>query len=106
MRPYDLTPAAAADLRSIARHTLRQWGARQQRRYARELEACCHAIADRTAVSRSFSDRCPQVRVMHCRHHYIFHVCPSGRKPLVIAVLHEHMDLPARLEGRLAPRTA
>lgn len=40
MRPYDLTPAAAADLRDIARHTLRQWGARQQRRYARQLEAC------------------------------------------------------------------
>ena len=105
MGPYDLTPAAAADLRSIARHTLRQWGARQQRRYAGQLEACCHAIGDRTAVSRSFSDRNPHVQVVHCRHHYIFYLRPSGRTPLVIAVLHERMDLPARLKGRLDPRT-
>ena len=103
MRLYDLTPAAAADLRNIARHTLQQWGTRQQRRYADQLESCCHAIGNQTAVSRSFSDRYPHVRVVRCRHHYKFYVRPSGRKPLVIAVLHERMDLPARLKGRLDP---
>ena len=103
MRLYDLTPAAATDLRSIARHTHQQWGARQQRRYAGQLEACCHAIGNQTAVSRPFSDRYPHVQVMRCGHHYMFHVRPSGRKPLVIAVLHERMDLPARLKGRLDP---
>ena len=40
---------------------------------------------------------------MHCLHHYLFHVLPTEQKPLVIAVLHEHMDLPARLERRLSP---
>jgi hypothetical protein len=43
---YELTPAAEADLREIARYTLRQWGVRQQRRYARQLEACFQGIAD------------------------------------------------------------
>jgi plasmid stabilization system protein ParE len=38
MLPYELTPAAEADVRDIARYTLRQWGVRQQRRYARLLE--------------------------------------------------------------------
>ena len=103
MQAYDLTPAAAADLRSIARYTFREWGPRQQRRYARQLEACCRAIGEGAAVSRTCSDRYPQVRVMHCRHHYIFHMCPSGRRPLIIAVLHERMDLVARLERRLVP---
>ena len=103
MRPYGLTPAAAADLRSIARHTLRQWGARQQQRYARELEACCKQIGERTAISRTFSERNPGVRVMHCRHHYIFFTSPGESRPLIIAVLHERMDLPARLKSRLAP---
>lgn len=101
MRSYDLTPAAASDLRDIARHTLRQWGPRQQQRYARELETCCQAIGDRTAISRIFSDRCPSVQVMHCRHHYIFYLTPSGRKPVIIAFLHERMDLTARLRERL-----
>ena len=103
MQAYDLTPAAAADLRSIARYTLREWGARQQQRYARQLEACCRAIGEDDAVSRTFSDRHPQVRVTHCRRHYIFHMRPPGRRPLIIAVLHERMDLLARLERRLAP---
>jgi plasmid stabilization system protein ParE len=40
MIPYDLTPAAEADLREIARYTRRQWGAAQSRRYAQLLAAC------------------------------------------------------------------
>lgn len=102
MLPYDITPAAAADLRGIARHTLDQWGPRQQQRYARQLETCCHAIGDRSAVSRTFSDRYPSVQVMRCRHHYIFYVNPVGRNPLIIAFLHERMDLTTRLETRLS----
>lgn len=102
MRPYDLMPAAAADLRNIARYTLRQWGVRQQRRYARQLEACLHAIGDSTTVSRAFSNRYPQVQVTHCQHHHIFYVRPNGQKPRIIAVLHERMDLVARLVERLA----
>ena len=103
MQAYDLTPAAAADLRSIARYTFREWGARQQQRYARQLEACCRAIGEGAAASRAFSDRHPQMRVTRCRHHYIFHMRPPGRRPLIIAVLHERMDLLARLERRLMP---
>jgi plasmid stabilization system protein ParE len=30
MLPYELTPAAEADLEAIAEYTLRQWGAEQQ----------------------------------------------------------------------------
>ena len=101
MLPYDITPAAASDLRGIARHTLKQWGPRQQQRYARQLETCCHAIGNRTAITRTFSGRYPSVHVMRCRHHYIFHISPTGRNPLIIAFLHERMDLTAHLEKRL-----
>ena len=59
---YDLTPAAEADLREIARYTLRRWGARQQR-YARQLAACFRRIAEGRARSKTFSERYPQVRV-------------------------------------------
>ena len=59
MVPYELTPAAEADLREVARYTLRQWGVRQQRRYARQLEACFRGIADGRLRSRDFSERYP-----------------------------------------------
>lgn len=71
MVPYDLTPAAEADLRDIVRYTLRQWGARQAQRYVRLLEAGLRMIAEGRAVSRTFSERYPQVWVTRCEHHYI-----------------------------------
>lgn len=101
MLSYELTSAAASDLRDIARHTLTQWGPRQQQRYARQLERCCQAIGGRTALSRTFSERHPSVYVMRCQHHYVFYLDPAKRNPVIIAFLHERMDLTARLERRL-----
>jgi plasmid stabilization system protein ParE len=100
--PYELTPAAEADLREIARYTLRQWGVRQQRRYARLLEACFRGIAEGSARSRNFSERYPQVRVTQCQHHYVFYLHPEGEKPRIIALLHERMDLVTRIGERLS----
>jgi plasmid stabilization system protein ParE len=102
MQPYDLTRAAEADLREIARYTLRQWGARQQRRYAGLLAACFQGIAHNTVTSRTFSARYPQVRFTRCERHYVFYFLPEGQKPRILAVLHERMDFLARLADRLA----
>jgi len=102
MLPYELTPSAEADLREIARYTLRQWGERHQRRYARLLAACFLGIAEGNVRVRNFSERYPQVRVARCQHHYAFYVHPEGQKPLILAVLHEQMNLLARLGARLS----
>jgi len=37
-----------------------------------------------------------------CEHHYVFYLRPDGQKPHILAVLHEHMDLLARLDDRLS----
>lgn len=103
MLPYELTPDAERDLREIARYTLRQWGARQQRRYASLLEAGFRALAQRRIVPRPFFPAYPDVFVSHCEHHYIFYLHPEGQKPRIFAVFHENMDLLARLAERLAP---
>jgi plasmid stabilization system protein ParE len=102
MLPYELTPAAEADLQEIARYTLRQWGVRQQQRYARQFEACFRGIAEGNLRSRDFSERYPQVRVTRCQHHYVFYVHTAGQKPRIFAVLHERMDLLARIGERLS----
>ena len=103
MVPYELTLDAERDLREIARYTLWQWGARQQRRYASLLEAGFRAIAQQRIVPRPFSLAYPDVFVSHCAHHYIFYLHPEGQKPRIVAVFHENMDLLARLAERLAP---
>jgi plasmid stabilization system protein ParE len=99
---YDITPAARQDIRGIWIYTAKQWGERQADRYTGRLEMCFQGLAEGRTRSRSFSERVPQVRVPRCQHHYIFYVQPEGRKPLVIAVLHERMDMLARLGERLS----
>ena len=102
MPPYELTPAAEADLQEIARYTLRQWEEKQAIRYASLLETGFRKIADGSATSRSFSQRYPQVRVTRCERHYIFYLHPEGRAPRIIAVSHERMDMIAKISSRLS----
>jgi toxin ParE1/3/4 len=102
MIPYDITPAAEADLREIARYTRRQWGQAQSRRYARTLASCFQNIAAGEAVQRSFSDHFPDLLTTRCEHHFIFYLHPEEQKPQIVAVLHEHMDLISRLRDRLS----
>jgi toxin ParE1/3/4 len=101
MQPYVLTPSAEDDLKDIARYTLKQWGKKQSLHYANLLETCFLEIADRTTHSRSFSERYPQIRVTRCERHYIFYIHPEGKRPCIIAVLHERMDKITRLKNRL-----
>ena len=102
MPSYELTPAAEADLREIARYTLRQWGTRQQQRYANLLAECFRRIAKGRVRPRTFSEQYPQVRVTRCQEHYVFYLHPEGQNPLIVAVLHGRMDLLARLGERLS----
>jgi toxin ParE1/3/4 len=101
VRPYVLTQLAAKDLKEIARYTLNLWGKKQSLQYANLLEKRFHEIVDRTAISRSFSNLYPQIRVTYCEHHYIFYVHDKGERPCILAVLHERMDLVSRLQDRL-----
>lgn len=101
MLPYELIPAAEADLKAIARYTFDQWGKNQSLLYARQLENHFREIAARTARSRAFSQNYPEVRVSRCRHHYIFFIHSEGHLLRIIAVLHERMDMLHRLGSRL-----
>jgi plasmid stabilization system protein ParE len=102
MRPYDLTPDADADLENIARYTLVEWGEEQAERYLDRIEKQFLMIADRQIVPRQFSTRFPQVLVTRCQRHYIFYLHPEGEKPHIIAVLHERMDMIAKISHRLS----
>jgi plasmid stabilization system protein ParE len=100
MVSYDLTPEAEEDLKGIIRYTIEQWGIEQAQHYADLLEAGCQKIADETAIPRTFSQKYPDVFVTKSEHHFIFYLWRSSR-PLIIAILHERMDLVNRLKSRL-----
>lgn len=98
---YALTSDAEADLRGIIRHTRKEWGAAQVRSYVAKLEAGITRVAAGQGAFRELDALYPALRVARCEHHYIFCLPRENAPALIVAILHERMDLMARLAGRL-----
>jgi len=100
--PYVLTAAAEADLRGIVRYTRQQWGDAQVRAYMDKLERGIARLAAGQGTSKDLGALYPALRMAYCEHHYIFCLQREHAPPLIVAILHERMDLMMRLAGRLA----
>jgi toxin ParE1/3/4 len=98
---YELAEAADADLLAVAHYTISTWGAEQVRRYESLLESHFKDIGRKKARTRVFLKHRPELLVSRIGHHYVFHLVRNGQCPLILAVLHESMDLMNRLRVRL-----
>ena len=101
MRPYELTAEADADILAIAHYTISTWGSEQAQRYEALLEKHLCAIGQPQARARIFLKHRPELFVSRMEHHYVFHLARKNQCPLILAVLHENMDLMNRLRDRL-----
>ena len=102
MPDYKLTTHTEQDLRDIARYTIDMWGVEQAERYEALLSKRFQEIAQGIVTPRTFLKRRPDLLFTHCEHHFIFYWQPNDRtKPIILAVLHERMDLMQRLKARL-----
>ena len=101
MPNYELAGAAEADLKRIALYTISKWGPNQSARYGDKLDAHFEAIGNGKAKTRIFLPQRPELRVSRVEHHYIFHLDREKQCPIILAVLHERMDLMSRLRTRL-----
>jgi plasmid stabilization system protein ParE len=102
---YELTSAVDADLQAIADYTVATWGLEQAQHYAALLEKHFRALNTRRVRTRVFLRQRPEILVSRCEHHYVFHLVRPGQCPLILAVLHENMDLVSRLKDRLDARS-
>lgn len=100
-RNYVLSDAAESDLHEIIHYTRKQWGDAQVRRYISELEQRIVRIAAGQGSFRDMSELYPALRMEHCGHHYVFCLPREHAPTLVVAILHERMDLMTRLANRL-----
>jgi plasmid stabilization system protein ParE len=100
-RPYVVSKGAAADLRDITKYTLANWGEAQCRTYIAELEKAAVAVATGEGVFKDMSTLLPGLRVATSGKHYIFCVPRPDAPSIILAILHERMDILARLKSRL-----
>ena len=100
-RSYILTNSAEADLREITRYTATHWGAARCRTYIAALEEKAEAVARGQGVFKDMSSLLPGLRVASSGKHYIFCMPQADRPAIILAVLHERMDMLARLKARL-----
>ncbi len=98
---YLLTEAAEADLRALIRHTRQHWGDAQVRRYITKLEQGIEQLARSQGGFNDMSALHPGLRMVRCEHHYIFCLPREQAPALIVAILHERMDLMTRIAHRL-----
>ena len=98
---YVLTAGAEADLRGIIRYTRGQWGEAQVRSYVTKLTRCIERIAAGQVSTKDIGDLYPALRMSRCQHHYVFCLPRDNQPTLIVAILHERMDLMMRLADRL-----
>lgn len=99
---YVLTDGAEADLRDIIRHTRKEWGEAQVRSYVAKLKAGIARVAAGQGVFRELDALYPALRMARCEHHYVFCLPRENAPALIVSILHERMDLMARLADRLS----
>lgn len=100
-RGYDLSQSAEDDLRDIVRYTRQLWGDSQARHYVAVLKSGIERVAAGQGIFKDMTAIHPRLRMVHCRHHYIFCLARENEPALIVAILHERMDLMARLSDRL-----
>ena len=100
-RAYVLTRSAQADLYEIIHYTQREWGTAHCRAYIDQLEASATELALGQGLFRQRDDLLPGLRVCLAGHHYIFCLPHTEGPAVILAILHERMDLIRRLRERL-----
>lgn len=100
-RQFILTKAAEADLRSVIRYTRNRWGEVQARKYIGTLERGMTRLATGEGHFRMLDDIHHGLRAARCNHHFVFCLPRQNAPALIVAILHEQMDLILRLSERL-----
>ena len=101
MPEFEISALAEEDLIGIARYTIEQWDAEQAVRYADFFDAHFRLIASGEAQTRAPIKTRPELLASRCKKHVVFHLDRGAKCPLIIAILHERMDLMTRLVSRL-----
>lgn len=85
----------------FAHYTDNEWGKAQRKRYIRQIGIVASELARGAGIYRQRDDLYPGVRVRLAGHHYVFCLPQDDAPTLILAILHERMDLIVKLNERL-----
>jgi toxin ParE1/3/4 len=94
---FRLSQRARRDLAEIWRYSAERWSEAQADRYYGALIDAIEILADRPGLARDVADLRPGYRSMPCRSHVIFFRMTDNRGIEVMRILHQRMDVRARL---------
>ncbi len=95
MAVYRLSPQAADDLDGIYAYTILNFGLEQAQDYLMGLHSHLQTLAAHPMYGRSASQLAPGLRRTAYQSHVVYQPQPYG--VLIVRVLHERMDIEARL---------
>ena len=101
MPDYLLADGAEDDLERIAKYTVARWSVEQARKYGSILARHFEALAGQDARTKPCFEDWPELQVSRCQHHYVFSLRRGPSPIAILAVFHENMDLPSRLQERM-----
>ena len=95
---YQLTKLAAFDLDGIWKYTCKRWGERQAGTYLRQLKRRVETLARRPLSGKQRDELAGGLLSYHEGRHLIFYRRLAAGGIVIIRVLHDRMDVPARLD--------
>jgi len=98
--PFTLSKAVEADLLNIWRYTCHTWSENQADKYLDELETVCANIQSGHLLEKAMPDLHADLRYCHHGRHFVFWLAKPT--PVVIAFLHDQMQLVKHLNDRLS----
>ena len=93
------TLEAEQDLKNIADYTIEKWSISQAIIYSEQLDLCFEKIANKNAIAKRVFLNNPDLFYVLCEKHYIFYL--ESNPPIVIAILHQSMDIVKHLDKRI-----
>jgi toxin ParE1/3/4 len=91
-----VTPKAESDLVGIWVYTCDEWGADQADTYLDQLEKGMKQLTDHPSLGTDYAHILPAYRRLRLEHHAVFYKVLDA-EVLIVRVLHEAIDAPARL---------
>jgi toxin ParE1/3/4 len=96
---YRLTPEAQADLKSIRRYTIKEWGLVQSRKYFSEIRNKLQFIADSPHIGLIHTELGEAIFSFPCQSHMIYYTVVDNQV-IAFAILHKNMAPMNHIEGR------